>query len=193
MTFKKNKYSLWITPSGAERETIQILVDNLARECKTETFIPHITLVANIYATDSELEYVKKQLSIIAAHTEAFTIDFTGYGYKNEKFRALYEKINSKKLTNLYDVMAGSFRQVHAEHFRVEPHMSVVYVEATEDDKQSMINRNAFPLSSCVVEGFELYKTNDPVSSWLLKESYSFKATPGGREHDFAKRSHASI
>lgn len=44
-----DKYSLWLVPQGSEGEKLQNFVNTLAQKYNAPVFVPHLTLVANIF------------------------------------------------------------------------------------------------------------------------------------------------
>jgi|GEM_PF-1732374 len=172
MSEKKDKYSLWIVPKGDTGEAIQKLIDKLADENHAPRFVPHITLVANIFASSVELEDVANRIKRCADQIGSFAIKLTGYGYMEEEFRSLYLLAEGEGLLIAYQNLLAQFPQVSDEHFQTMPHMSVLYGKYHQDLKDEIIATNPLALTEFVVNDFDLYLTNNPVEDWQLSQSF---------------------
>ena len=58
MSVQKDRYSLWIRPSGEAEAHVQGLISSLSTTLGAPVFVPHITIVGNINANDEELTLV---------------------------------------------------------------------------------------------------------------------------------------
>lgn len=169
---EKNKYSLWIVPQGDVGEALQNLGVRLAEQQDSPKFVPHMTLVANIIANQHELEKVQENIATLAHQIGSFSVSLTQYSYMNEEFRCLYLLAEqTPELDAVYQAAAKLFPQVNDEHFRAMPHLSVMYGNLPETIKQKLIAQHPFEPTTFTVDSFDLYLTNDPVSSWQLESS----------------------
>jgi 2'-5' RNA ligase len=172
MSQEKDKYSLWLVPKGEAGETIQALVDKLSGENDAPHFVPHLTLVANIYVDPAELEEVSGRIKRCAEQISPFTVSLTGYGYTEEEFRCLYLLAEGEDLRAAYEVLSGQFPQVSDEHFQAMPHISVLYGKYSQDTKDKIIAENPLVTTEFTVNTFDLYLTNNPVENWRLSQSF---------------------
>jgi 2'-5' RNA ligase len=171
MPQEKDKYSLWIVPRGEAGETIQGLVNQLASENEAPQFVPHLTLVANIFADTSELEDVTERVKQYTRRLSPFTVKITGYGYLTEEFRCLYLLAESPQLQSVYESISAQFPQVSSEHFQAMPHISVLYGKYPEEIKKEIIASNPLPPLEFTVDAFDIYLTNNPIKDWQLVQS----------------------
>ena len=172
MPQQKDKYSLWIVPKGEAGKAIQALIDTLADENNSPRFVPHLTLVANIFADRTELEDVKRRIKQSAGQIRPFTVSLTGYGYMEEEFRSLYLLADGEGLRVAYEALAAQFPKVSDEHFQAMPHISVLYGQFPQDLKNEIIAANPLAVTEFTVDAFDLYLTNNPVESWRLLQSF---------------------
>jgi 2'-5' RNA ligase len=177
MSQEKDKYSLWIVPRGEAGEIIQSLVNTLANENGAPQFVPHLTLVANIFADASELEDVTECVKQCAEELDPFTIKTTSYGYLAEEFRCLYLLAESPQLQSVYGKMASQFPQVSEEHFQGMPHLSVLYGNYPEETKKQIIAANPIHPTEFVVDTFDLYLTNNSIKDWQAVHSFPLATT----------------
>ena len=173
----KNKYSLWLVPKGDAGKTLQTLITKLAAAHQAPTFVPHMTLVANIFADAAELEAVKGQVRACANALESFTVRLTEYGYLDEEFRCLYLMAQSAALPAVYAQAAGMFPQIHSEHFQAMPHLSVLYGNYPASTKQAIIAENPLPTLTFTVDALDLYLTNSPTENWQLAQSFPLRSS----------------
>jgi 2'-5' RNA ligase len=172
MTDARNKYSLWLVPTGEAGRRLQGLVDELAESHDAPKFVPHLTLIANIYASTDELEVEKQKIQMLTQKIDSFTVNFTNYRYADEEFRSLFLLAQSEALDDVYQAVAEVFPQVANEHFRAMPHLSVLYGLFSPVTKQRIIETHSLPSIECTIESFDLYHTNDPVASWQLEQRF---------------------
>lgn len=172
MSQKKDKYSLWIVPKGEAGEMIQALVNKLADENNSPRFVPHLTLVANIYASSAELDGMVSRVRQCTERLAPFVVKLTGYGYMEEEFRSLYLLADKAGIQPVYEVLTTQFPEVRDEHFQTLPHMSVLYGLYHQAIKDEIIATNPLVSTECMVDSFDLYLTNNPVESWQLAQSF---------------------
>lgn len=170
------KYSLWLTPSDAELATLQQLVDELAQETKAPHFVPHATLVANIMTSDQELDELVRQTSTLANAISTVQAKVGKYDYTPEEFRCLFLPLSSPLFDAAYDQASRVFPQVHDEHFRGLPHMSVLYGIFTPEKKQQLIAAHPNQLSTLSLDTLGLYRTNNPVEAWELVRAFPLQS-----------------
>lgn len=172
MSNGNNKYSLWIVPRGEAGESLQNLVNKLAIDNEAPVFVPHLTLVANIFADNTTLEREKYKVTQLAREVGQFTIRLTHYGYLDEEFRCLYLLAEQQSTIAVYEAAQSIFPQVADEHFAGMPHLSVLYGKYPEKIKQEIIKANPINPVEFTVTALDLYLTNDPIKSWQFIEKF---------------------
>lgn len=166
MTPERNKYSIWLGTRGESGEQLQKLIDALAQEYKTPSFPPHISVAANIFATDAEFQEVAYAAEQFARQLESFTARLSRLSYLDEEFRSLFYIAESDKFEETYDVAARYFPQVHEEHFAALPHLSVLYGDCDRTTKEKIIAEYQTEPIELTIDVIDLYLTNAPVSTW---------------------------
>lgn len=175
MNTTPDKYSLWLTPTGNAGTNLQELVTTLANENDAPDFVPHLTLVANIFATPAEVEALASPITQLARQIGelGLTATFTGYGFTDEEFRSLFLVADpTEQLDRAYEAACQTFPQVDQEHFRGMPHASVLYGRQSRATKERIIAKHplAEPITTELTLG--LYKTNNPIASWVLTREF---------------------
>ncbi len=165
---ESKKYSIWIVPKGEVGERLQKLITDLAERFDAPAFVPHMTLVANIFAKDDELDAVRHNIADFVKRIKPLKITLTSYGYKDEEFRCLYLLAEGNGVVELYRTANEVFPQVAREHFAALPHISVLYGSHDEATKKEIIAENAITPLTFTLDSCDLYFTNNPVESWKL-------------------------
>jgi 2'-5' RNA ligase len=158
----QHKYALWIMPTGETGTQLQNLINQLADEYNAPKFTPHVT-IAGIMVSDEELANVKSKLGRLASQQNAFTINLTEYGYKDENHRCLYRQAISKELDFTFQNAAELFPEAKIEHFWSMPHVSIMYGQYPTSLKQEIIKElptsaisfEAREISLCLADGTE--------------------------------------
>lgn len=175
MDSEQDKYSLWIVPRGRVGERLQRLIDTLTEERGAPRFEPHLSLVANIFATQEELPGVERWAAELAGSLDSFTVKLMELSYLDEEFRSLFYLAESKNLARAYDTAAEHFPQVRSEHFAGLPHLSVLYGEYARARKEEIIRRYQSESMEFTVNEIDLYLTNTPVSTWQHVKRFPLK------------------
>lgn len=172
MSQQENKYSLWATPNDQTREKLQALIDKLAEQQDSSSFVPHITLVGNIFASPDNLPKEKEKIEKLSKNIHKFKVTLFEYGYLNEEFRSLFLIARSDQLSNVYTEAAKLFPQMRKEPFQELPHLSVLYGKYDQAIKSNIIAANPLNIIEIEVESFDLYLTNNSVPTWQLEEQF---------------------
>jgi len=174
MNNSKDKYSLWIVPKGKSLDVLQSLVSSLAIEYGSNSFTPHITLVAGLSASEAEYSGMTHRIQQLTVKLSNFTVALYGYGFMDEEHRCLYLHASGSELSAVYQTASELFPQVSQEHFRAMPHASVLYGKYTVEEKQRMITENPLPKFSFEADELSLYITNGPADNWKLAQTFPF-------------------
>lgn len=170
---EKNKYSLWIVPKAEAGAQLQALTDQLAHDHNAPEFVPHLTVVANIFATPDEIPEIEEKVRELIRNIGSFGITLANFGYTEEEFRCLYLLAEpSKELDDAYQAAVALFPQVKDEHFRAMPHLSVLYGHYSTSAKEEIIKSHPIDAITISVDSFDLFLTNNPISSWQLEKEF---------------------
>lgn len=168
------KHSLWIVPKQTEGNDLQQFINTLANDFDAPNFVPHLTLVANIFTeTDADRIQALDNATKLTQSIQPFDITFDGFGYTSEEFRCLFLKVlPSTEIDNAYDIATQFFPQVRDEHFRSMPHLSVLYGDYLSERKDAIITtyrEHEIANLTFRVQSFDLFLTNSPIESWELE------------------------
>lgn len=168
-----HKYSLWLVPEGEAKTTLDNLVTTFASETGSATFIPHMTLIGDLIATEEEAlrvthDITRKAQPIHIKLFEAATMD--------EFYRCVFVKAeNTEQLTDLYAKTHETFPAASGEHFVKMPHLSVLYGQYDEATKQSYRDRaqSVLPLEWTATKATLLYTEGEP-ENWKTVAEVAF-------------------
>src|SRR5665213_297668 len=166
MTAKTERYSIWFRPKGEEAERLQALISKLAKSYGGSVFVPHVTLVGNMYLTSEEVAAESQRLDDLAQSMSRFTVTLEEYGFMNEKERCFYILAKPMQIDQIYEQAMELYPQINDEYFRAMPHLSLLYGDYPESTKHAIINSNPLSPISFEAESFDLYLTEGYASTW---------------------------
>ena len=115
-----DKYSLWV-----EFPHLQPVVDSLAREVGNSSFVPHMTLAAELRGDADGLAVAVGQL---AESLKPIEVAFKGLGTQHREHRFLcLLAMASPELDAVYARVIQAFPSAAEETFREWPHVSLMY------------------------------------------------------------------
>lgn len=119
-------YSIWLRPTTASAEKIQIVIDELAEKYKSPRFDCHLTILAGMSLESNEISQVQDKLADSVQLMSPFKIKSLALTQLNEKYRALFmEFANEGEILNLRNWACESFTYNESRHF--VPHISLIY------------------------------------------------------------------
>jgi len=176
MPITKDNYSLWMVPNGVTGRQLRALINKITKSQNTPSFVPHLTLVANILADQTELIEIKHRIEALAANLRSFKVTLDQYGYLDEDYRCLYLLAYSEQFKFIYSQAAEFFPEVNNQHFKQMPHLSVLYGHFPTSLKDQIINENKLEPLEFMVNALDLFLANDPISSWQKNSGFSLPA-----------------
>ncbi len=161
---KTTGYHLFLEPEGKLREEVATIIGSLATEFEGPMFSPHVTLLARI--PDEEEVVLIEKTKQLASSLSPFEVVLGTVGMEQGYFRALYMHVESEEIKNVHHKANEIFSmQDEGEYV---PHMSLLYGNYPEEQKQNTIASMSAPLgSSFLVDRLHLYKTDGVASGWI--------------------------
>jgi 2'-5' RNA ligase len=160
-----HKYSLWLVPEGDALTTLNTLVTTFASEAGSATFIPHMTLIGDLIASEEEAIRVSKA---IASQSRPVAIKLVAAETMDEFYRCVFVTAEvTDELTNLYAKTHEVFPAASGEHFVKKPHLSVLYGQYDDETKQGYADRAqaVLPVGWTASKATLLYTEGEP-ESW---------------------------
>ncbi len=157
-----HKHSLWIVPEGEVKTTLETMVNEFASETGSATFIPHMTLIGDLIATEADAIAVSKA---IAEKSQPLDIRLVSAETMDEFYRCVFVKAEANEaLAGLYATTHEVFPAASGEHFIKMPHLSVLYGQYDEATKQGYADRaqQQLPLSWAATKLTLLYTEGQP-------------------------------
>lgn len=158
-----NRFSLWLVPDGAVNDTLQAVVDRLAREHGGPTFPPHVTWLGGIVAEEADVVARSRRL---AAQTAPFTIHLDDLGVGETYFQSLFATARpSPELLAARRAAERAFPEASAGAY--DPHLSLLYGHPTPETKAAIIGalRGTLP-PSFEARAMMLYRTGSGMADW---------------------------
>ena len=138
-TMESHKHSLWIVPEGEAKATLDNIVTTFAGETGSATFIPHMTLIGDLIASEDEAIDVTRRIASQAAPLDLQLVEAE---VMDEFYRCVFAKAEvSVELGELYAITHRVFPVASGEHFVKMPHLSVLYGEYDDATKQGYAER----------------------------------------------------
>jgi hypothetical protein len=160
-------HSLWIVPHGAAGARLGEIIRSLSHRYGTPSFPPHLTLLAHIPQSQSELVARTRKL---AAELTRFDIELAEPAFTADYFRSLFIKA-------VPDVTLQAAHRRARELFEISPqayvpHLSLLYGELPAFEKEAIIARlgRDYP-KSFTAEAVDVYLTEGPPEDWRPVES----------------------
>lgn len=169
---KTTGYSINILPSGSEYARFDNMVKKLAKEYKTFTFAPHITVLGQ--AADDE-ETAIKLMEQLTSNQKPFAVALNKVGFQDFFFRALFvlaEK--TEPLLALHEKAKQIFGKPGTDEYM--PHLSLLYAEFPAEIKEKIIKEigDEQP-STFTVSSLHLFKTEGESDQWYLVKEFPFR------------------
>lgn len=159
-------YSLWLRPRGTALARLSELVRELSEIYKTPRFPPHVTLLARISQSPSE---IVARTRALARQCGPFQLELDRLELTPDYFQSLFIRVVPNRALEAAHWRARELFGASLESFM--PHLSVLYGDLPETEKQAVIARlNGWP-TRFTVEAIDVYATEGQPEDWRLVES----------------------
>ena len=151
-------YSIWLMPSGNEKNQLKARIQSLGSNFEGPLFEPHVTLVGGFLGKEKEL---LKKIETISKRISPFKLFFDGVAYLNEFFRSLFLIV--KFNPQLIAARKIACTELDWEDEDYLPHLSLIYGHFTENQKAEMaLTVGSIPVSYIVNSIYLAY--NDEIN-----------------------------
>lgn len=165
-------YHLFIEPIGALQERCSHIINALATECGSPAFVPHITLLARIPATNEETLIARTRT--LAAELTPFDLTLGVLGMEDVYFRALYMNVDANLPLRACRERASDLFELPSEA-EYRPHLSLLYGNFPNEQKRTLAESLSVPVGSTIsVDRVHLYKTEGEAHAWRKVGEYPF-------------------
>ncbi len=163
-----HSYYLWLMPDEANFTKYQAIIHNLSKTYTTPCFEPHVTLVSGLSAPVDKL---KEKIALLAKDAIAQTLTFTTIEYTHGFFTALYLKAICTDAINQMNQDARLLLNPFGQKEYI-PHLSLLYGDITEEEKQTIINHLDFSKEEMTFTKLQLVKGNKDVNAWQIIDAW---------------------
>mmetsp|Transcript_3833 Transcript_3833/g.5863 ORF Transcript_3833/g.5863 Transcript_3833/m.5863 type:complete len:211 (+) Transcript_3833:112-744(+) len=179
-------HSLWMCPSEGSTActTYTNLIQEMAAECGTSSFLPHITLVAGMMTSAQD---VVERAKLVASKVAPYQYEFENISYRDAYFQCVYAQMKCTEQVKEANATARTIFTERQDDPPYMPHLSLVYGDFTEKQKKQEIipklqqkmkqitttekeNHNLF-----TVEAIEVWSTQGDFKDWYLVERVPLK------------------
>jgi 2'-5' RNA ligase len=154
----------WLVPvAGPERDQLAATIDRLAAEHGTPRFQPHVTVLPTV---DSSEDHAPRTLTSLAAGVPPIELTLAAIGHEETYFRSLY--LRAEPSGQLLALREAAQRAWALDPSPYLPHLSLLYSDIPEQDKNSLVDRIGIRVPFTVrFDAVELW-ARDPhgVRSW---------------------------
>lgn len=184
-------HSLWLVPSGESKQQLQDLIDEVASELGTRSFLPHVTLVAALMGPIEEILATTKSLA-----SQLDPYDFYWWsddddtaihdhpiGYRDAFFQCVFARLQKSETVMAANTLAKNAFPERLSDPPYMPHLSLVYGDLDELQKidtvipnihQKVRQRQASTTTETLrvlpIDAIEVWSTQGDVSEWYLVE-----------------------
>ncbi len=160
-------YVLWLLPEKKYTDQIYILIQNLAKEYKSHTFFPHITLSS--CPDNCSKNFLIHMADQLAEEFSAFSTKTLEIGSLNNEYHSLYIQVNnSKPLLSLRNSARKIMNMKSENDFY--PHISLFYGFLTPDQRNriKISLPGQIPESICM-DRIALIRLNGQPDKWIME------------------------
>lgn len=166
-------YSIWLMPKGEEYEKYSQIISDLSQRFGTPNFEPHVTLLGGLKGPPDLIEGATRLFSTMSP-SRRILITLSKFGTEDFYFRTLYLKARKSGILQLLNERANLVfkRPIDSGYM---PHLSLLYGDLTEGEKQQIIDGLNLKLpDEFVVGSLHLWQTEGEVKDWKEVADYPF-------------------
>lgn len=163
----KQLLSVWLVPKESDKNYLQTIIQNLAKEYDSPSFTPHLTLISD---TNIKLNDLIKIIDEVFEKTKAFKIQKTNVSQSELFFKTVFIEFElNENLKTLFNNLSEKIDKRRIEEFN--PHISLIYKKMSENEKLNIIKnlsiKNDFIIDKVVINAPGVGQ-NDfmDISSW---------------------------
>ncbi|ETX05148.1 2'-5' RNA ligase family protein [Candidatus Entotheonella palauensis] len=155
------RYFFWLLPIESQRAYYQDLIDQLARTYNGPVFVPHITVYSGTFASDISSERLLAQTMVRFSpytlqidrlrYTELFTKSFFVQLHPSQPLQALSGALRAQALP--------------PANYEPDPHLSLLYQDIPEADKQQLAMSIQLPGSHITFDEISVITSPIPTRS----------------------------
>ena len=170
-------YSLWLMPSGEERDQYQRSIDRYSSQNSFASFEPHITLLGQFKGAEDDLIDQTKKL---AGELEPFKAQFKSVHFVDSFYGALLLLAElSAPLKDAYGKAQRIFSPPTKEKAPYLPHLSLLYDQhhrLSAAEKVNLLNVIQEQIGKTVfIDTLHLFKTDGPVETWFRVKEFKLE------------------
>ncbi|OGJ55238.1 hypothetical protein A3D11_01150 [Candidatus Peribacteria bacterium RIFCSPHIGHO2_02_FULL_49_16] len=166
-------YALWLEPAEPKRTELRQLIMTLSEQMSGPLFAPHCTVLAHI---EGNLLDIRRRVRELVSGAESFPLMLLHAELRKQWNRCLYLRVGISEELFMLNERAQKLFEKQEEFL---PHISVLYGEFPEHEKERLIKDAGFNLP-CEIQMNTLSLNNlhsSNVEDWKIIERYSLHMT----------------
>lgn len=153
--------SIWLTPVAEDTAYLQEIINELSSAYEAPIFAPHMTLYS---PTNLSKEALTDIIKPIADDTEKLYVTMSGLARTNTIWKTVFIELESSpEFMQLQQAIVSSLPDPKPYSF--EPHISLIYKEMTDEQKEEII-RNLTVRNSYKMDKITAMRTGPNVEEW---------------------------
>ena len=158
--------SAWLNPEEKHFGQLQELINRLAQENNSPTFIPHCTLVGEIIL-DSNFSF--DEIDIFCAQANPITLNVSKIMSEKTLFKSLYIQLKKEKIiVNFQEKLANFF--INREPYKFDPHLSLMYKIVSAEKQKKIISCISLP-DQINFNYISIVNTGQNVDEWKIVQT----------------------
>ncbi len=155
--------SIWLTPSGADRDYLQKIILNLALQHDAPLFSPHCTLFSPFESVKLSLEEIFRKVKLFPpVNVTALQLSYSSTIWKTV-FIELKKSSNLTKLNRYFESLL-----LPSQPKKFSPHISLIYKKMDAKIKRDIIEKLSIK-DSYLMNKVTAMKTGPDVTGWEIK------------------------
>lgn len=156
-------FAVWLVPAQADHDLLSVMNRDLAAHFNAPLFPPHLTVYLG---ADSKEDGLAKMLVSLASKLDPIEIQVRGIASSEALFRSIYIELDHQAtLLKLSQSIAR--RLQHRELFTLEPHVSLLYKEISQEERAYGIRQINFDREKITFNALQVARPALHSNGWV--------------------------
>jgi 2'-5' RNA ligase len=164
------KVAFWLMLAEPDGTIYQALIDRLAQQYDTPTFVPHVTIYLDHFNSAIDVAHLTQ---IATKGITSFSMEVDGILYSEQYTKTLFVQLRSHpSLTQLYENLRSQSEYV------LNPHISLIYGGMARSQQEALASQLVLPSGSVwfdavsVIVAPEKTENRQDVESWRVEYTH---------------------
>lgn len=162
MQKNQKPFAYWLVPEKETCQKLAQIINSLAKQTQSPPFEPHLTLYFGAYTSHNTVQNIAQELS---QATSPIALQVAGIKKTPAIFKSLFIQFLADN--NLFDMVNHIEQHLNPpENFHLDPHLSLMYADLSDSQKQTMIDNLTVNLATIVFDSLKLVTPNPVTQDW---------------------------